>query len=152
MVLFCLFLVSEFRWCFILCLLIILLVRFRLLSDHLLGYLLPTRLAIRIIVFCLFVILFIFRFGFESGICHLIFLVPVHCFLNPFTTCFLRSLTICYFSYFPFRFYRRDWVLIASVPGLCLLISNSMVNKCLKIYRRANFSDLFKRTVNRFKP
>ena len=30
-------LVSEFRWCFTLCLFIILLVQFGLLSDHLLG-------------------------------------------------------------------------------------------------------------------
>ena len=36
-VLCCLFLVSEFRWCFTLCLFIIPLVRFGLLSDHLLG-------------------------------------------------------------------------------------------------------------------
>ena len=36
-VLCCLFLVSEIRWCFTLCMFIILLVRFGLLSDHLLG-------------------------------------------------------------------------------------------------------------------
>ena len=36
------------------------------------------------VVSCLFVILVIYDFGFEGGICLLIALVPVHCFLITF--------------------------------------------------------------------
>ena len=52
---------------FNLCLFIILLVRFGLLSDHLLGNSCPLGWPFVLIVFCLFVILFISYFGFESG-------------------------------------------------------------------------------------
>ena len=82
-VLCCLFLVSEFRRCFTLCLIIILLVRFRLLSDcdHLLGNSCPLGWPFVLVMFCLFVIFF---YIFERGICLLIVPVPVHCFLNTF--------------------------------------------------------------------
>ena len=74
-------LVSEFRWCFTLCLFIILLVRFWLLSSHLLGNSFPLGWPFVLIVFCLFVIFIYFLFGFRSGIWRLIAPVPVHCFL-----------------------------------------------------------------------
>ena len=83
-VLCCLFLVSEFRWCFTLCLFILLLVRFGLLSDHLLGNSCPLGWPFVFVVSCLFVILVISHVGFEGGICLLIALVPVHCFLITF--------------------------------------------------------------------
>ena len=55
-VLCCLFLVSEFRRCFTLSIFIILLVRFGLLSDHLLGNSCPLGWSFVLIIFCLFVI------------------------------------------------------------------------------------------------
>ena len=79
-VLCCLVLMSEFRWCFTLCLFIILLVRFGLLSGHLLGNSCQLGWSFVHIVFCLFVILVIFHFGFESGLCLVIAPVRVHCF------------------------------------------------------------------------
>ena len=78
-------LVSEFRWCFTLCLFIILLVRSGLLSDHLLGNSCPLGKPFVFGVSCLFVILVISHLGFEGGICNMIALVPVHCFLITFT-------------------------------------------------------------------
>ena len=71
---------SEFRWCFTLCLFIILLVRFGLLSGHLLENSCPLGWPFVLIGFCLFVFLFIFHFGFKTGIWLLIASVPVHCF------------------------------------------------------------------------
>ena len=62
-----------------LCLFIILLVLFGLLSGHLLGNSCPLGYQFVFIVFCLLVI-FISRFGFKSGICLLIAPVPLHCF------------------------------------------------------------------------
>ena len=63
---------------FTLCLLIILLVRFGLLSDHLLGNSYPLGWSFVFVVSCLFVILVISHFDFEGGICLMIALVPVH--------------------------------------------------------------------------
>ena len=40
------------------------------------------------------------------------------------TICSLCISTICYFSYFPFGFEGWIWVLIASVPGLCIRFTN----------------------------
>ena len=77
-------LVSEFRRCFTLCLFIILLVQFGLLSGHLLGNSFPLGQQFVLIVFCLFVIFIYFPFGFKSGICLLIAPVPVHCFSITF--------------------------------------------------------------------
>ena len=57
---------------------IILLVRFGLLSGHLLGNSCPLGWPYVLSVLCLF--LFITHFGFKSGIWRLIALVPVHCF------------------------------------------------------------------------
>ena len=53
-------LVSDFRWCFALCLFIILLVQFGLLSGHLLGNSCPLGKQFVLIVFCLFVIFIYF--------------------------------------------------------------------------------------------
>ena len=39
------------------------------------------------------------------------------------------SLTICYFSYFCFGFDGWVWVLITSVPGLCILFTLKAKNK-----------------------
>ena len=64
-----LFLVLEFGWCFNLCLFIMLLVRFVLLSDHLLGNICPLSWPFVLVVFCLFVIFVISQFGFERGVC-----------------------------------------------------------------------------------
>ena len=41
--------------------------------------------------------------------------------LTRLTICSLCILTICNFSYLPFCFEGLIWVLIASVPGLCIL-------------------------------
>ena len=73
----------AFFWCqsFSICLFIVLLVRFGLLSGHLLGNSCPLGWPFVFSVFCLFVILVTSHFGFESGICLLIAPVPVHCFL-----------------------------------------------------------------------
>ena len=56
-----------------------------------------------LIVFCLFVIFIYFPFGFESGICLLVVLVPVHCFsaiiltrTNKETSCALLFLVTPY--------------------------------------------------------
>ena len=68
---------------FTLCLFIILLVRFWMLSGHLLGNSCQLGWQYVLIVCCLFVI-FIFRFGFKSGIWLLIAPVPFHC---SFITC-----------------------------------------------------------------
>ena len=57
-------LVSEFRWCLTLCLFIILLVQFGLLSGHLLGNSCPLGKQFVLIVFCLFVIFIYFPFWF----------------------------------------------------------------------------------------
>ena len=67
---------------------IILLVRFGLLSGHLLRNSCPLGWPYVLIVFCLFVILFISHFGFKSGIWLLITPVPVHCFSNTFMKIF----------------------------------------------------------------
>ena len=37
--------------------------------------------------------------------------------------CSLCILTICNFSYFPFWFRGRDWILIIPVPGNCILVT-----------------------------
>ena len=73
-------LVSDVRRCFTLCLFIILLVRFGLLSGHLLGNSCPLGWPFVLIAFCLFVIFIYFPFSFKSGIWLLIAPVPVHCF------------------------------------------------------------------------
>ena len=73
-------LVSEFRGCFALCLFIILLVRYGLLSGHLLGNSCPLGWPYVLIVFCLFVILIYFPFWFLERVWLLIASVPVHCF------------------------------------------------------------------------
>ena len=39
------------------------------------------------------------------------------------TLCSLRIISVCNFSYFPFRFEGRIWDLIAPIPGHCLLVS-----------------------------
>ena len=39
------------------------------------------------------------------------------------TICFPCTLTICIFCYFPFCFEGRIWVLVAPVPGLCILVT-----------------------------
>ena len=57
-------LVSKFRWCFALCLFIILLVRFGLLGGHLLGDSCQLGWPCVLIVFCLFVIFIYFPFWF----------------------------------------------------------------------------------------
>ena len=63
---------------FTLCLFIILLVQFGLLSGHLLGNSCPLGKQ--------FVLIYLFpAFGFKSGICLLIAPVPVHCFSITFT-------------------------------------------------------------------
>ena len=64
---------------------IILLVRFGLLSGHLLGISCPFGWPYVLIVFCLFVIFIYFPFGFKSGIWLLIAPIPVHCFSISFT-------------------------------------------------------------------
>ena len=58
--------VSEFRLCFILCLLIIRLVRFGLLSAHPLGNSCPLGWPYILIVFCLFVIFIHLTFWFKE--------------------------------------------------------------------------------------
>ena len=63
---------------------IVLLARFGLLSDHLLGNSWPLAYAFVFIVFCLFVILVTSHYGFENGVSLLIAPVPVHCFLITF--------------------------------------------------------------------
>ena len=63
-------LVSEFRWCFTLCLFIILLVRFVLLSGQLLENSCPFRQSFVLIVFCLIVILEILRVEFNFLFLH----------------------------------------------------------------------------------
>ena len=83
-VLCCLFLVSEFRWLFTLCLYIILLVWLVLLSGHLLGKSCPLGWPCVLIIFCLFVILVISRYGIEGGVWFLVEPVPVHCLLVTF--------------------------------------------------------------------
>ena len=70
--------------CFTLCLFIILLVWFGLLSCNLLGNRYPLGWPYFLIVFCLLVFLFISHFGFKSGIRLLIASVPVHCFSITF--------------------------------------------------------------------
>ena len=65
---------------FTLCVFIILLVRFGLLSGYLLGNSCPLGWSCVLIVFCLFVFFFIIHFGYKSGIKILIAPVPVHCF------------------------------------------------------------------------
>ena len=57
-------LVSDFRCCFTLCLFIILLVQFGLLSGHLLGNSCPLGKQFVLLVFCLFVILIYFPLWF----------------------------------------------------------------------------------------
>ena len=54
------------RWCFTLCLFIILLVQFGLLSGHLLGKSCPLGQQFVLIVFCLFVIFIYFPFWFKE--------------------------------------------------------------------------------------
>ena len=63
---------------------IVLLVRFGLLSCHLLVNSCPLGWPYVLIVFCLFVVLFISHFGFKSGIWLLIAPVPVLCFSITF--------------------------------------------------------------------
>ena len=67
---------------FHICLFIILVVRFGLLSGHLFGNSCPLGWPYILIVFGLFVFLFISRSGFKSVIWLLI--VPVHCFSITF--------------------------------------------------------------------
>ena len=43
--------------------------------------------------------------------------------LTRLTICSLCILTICIFSYFPFGFEGWICVLIASIPGLCILFT-----------------------------
>ena len=62
------------------------LVRFGLLSGHLLGNSCPLGWSYVLIDFCLFVILFISHFGLKSWIWLLIAPVPVHCCSITFTT------------------------------------------------------------------
>ena len=77
MVLCCmLFFMSEFT----LCLYIILLVRFGLLSGHRVGKSCPFGWPFVLIVFCQFFILGIFRFSFESGVSSSL-LVSIACLL-----------------------------------------------------------------------
>ena len=72
---------AEFRRCFTLCLFIIRLVRFGLLSAHILGNSCPLGWPYVLIVFCIFVFFYLFPiFGFKSGIWLLIAPDPVHCF------------------------------------------------------------------------
>ena len=59
-------LVSKCRWCFTLCLFIILLVRFGLLRGHLLGNSCPLGWPFVLIVFCIFVIFTYFPFWFKE--------------------------------------------------------------------------------------
>ena len=81
-VLCCLFLVSEFLWCFALCMFLLFLVRFGLLSGHLLG---------------------------------------TSCSLGwPYVLCIL---IICNLSCFQLWFEGWIWILIVSVPGLCILFT-----------------------------
>ena len=77
---------QSFDDVFALCLFIILLVRFGLLSGHLLGNSCPLGWPFVLNVFCLFVILFISHFGFKSGLWLVIAPVPVHCFSITFNT------------------------------------------------------------------
>ena len=74
-----LFLESEFRWRFTLSMLILFLVRFRLLSGHLLGNSCSLCWTYVIFVFWIFIILVISRFGFEEWSWVLIALVPDLC-------------------------------------------------------------------------
>ena len=90
MVLCCLFMVSEFRRSFTLCLVILILVRFRLVADWPpFGKVLLTRLTICSLCILIFVNLVISRFGFEGGFWVLIALVPGHCILVTFKTYYL---------------------------------------------------------------
>ena len=75
---------SEFRLCFTLCLFIILLVQFGLLSGHLLGNSCPLGKQFVLIVFCLF--------GFKGGIRLLIAPVSVHCFSITFVIQYIRAI------------------------------------------------------------
>ena len=87
-VLCCLFLVSEFLWCFTLCMFLLFLVRFGLLSGHLLG---------------------------------------TSCSLGwPYVLCIL---IICNLSCFQLWFEGWIWILIVSVPGLCILFTIWHVDK-----------------------
>ena len=71
---------------------IIHLVRFGLLSGHLLGNSCPLGWPYVLIVFCLFVFfLFIPHFGFKSKIWLLIAPVPVHCFSITFNGDYVKS-------------------------------------------------------------
>ena len=48
--------------------------------------------------------------------------------MTRLTICSLCILTICDISYFPFWFWGLIWVLTASVPGLCILLTFKMTN------------------------
>ena len=48
--------------------------------------------------------------------------------LTRLTTCSLCTLTICYFSYFPFWFESWIWVLIVSFPDHCLLLTFTILH------------------------
>ena len=86
-------LVSEFRWCFTLCLFIILLVQFRLLSGHLFGGIAALSVNNLFSLYFVYLLhLFISRFGFKTGICLLIAPVPVHCFSITFLHMLLLKL------------------------------------------------------------
>ena len=77
-------LVSGFRWCFALCLFIVLLVQFGLLGDRLLGGGCPLGWRFVLVVFCLFVVFVCFPLWFLGGVCLLVVPVPVHCFSIAF--------------------------------------------------------------------
>ena len=76
--------VSGFRCCFALCLFVVLLVRFGLLSGRLLGSGCPLGWRLVLVVFCLFVIFIYFPLWFKGGVCLLVDPVPVRCISVPF--------------------------------------------------------------------
>ena len=89
---------SDFR-CFTLCLFLILLAQFGLLSGHHFRDSCPLGWPYVLIVFCLFVIFFICNFGFKSGIWLLIAPVPFILMSNenatPFRCVWLRLIKSC---------------------------------------------------------
>ena len=99
-------LVSEFRWCFALCLFVIFLVQFGLLGGHFLGNSCPLGWRFVLVVFCLFVV-FVCLFSvlvFGGRVCLLIAPVPVHC------------LFITLIIYLPMIFYSNVFLNCNSLP------------------------------------
>ena len=65
------------------------------------------------------------------------------------TLCFLCIMSFCNFSYFPFCFEGRIWVLIAPVPGHCLLVVD-LLNGSTGQWFRTTVQNAFSRSSTLF--